>query len=243
MKPYSHGSVGMRTIGLLGGMSWESTVSYYRIINETVKEALGGLHSARIVLVSVDFEPIERMQHADEWEETAKILTAEARSVERGGAQCLVLCTNTMHKVATEIQKAIDIPLLHIATAAGRAVMSAGLAKVGLLGTKFTMEETFYRQQLENDHALDVVIPTEPDRNTVHRIIYDELCLGIIHESSREAFNQVLASLVGSGAEGVILGCTEISMLVRHEDSAVPLFDTAELHAKYAARWALQEDS
>lgn len=233
----------MRTIGLLGGMSWESTVPYYRIINETVKEALGGLHSAKIVLVSVDFEPIEQMQHANKWEETAKILATQARSVERGGAQCLVLCTNTMHKVASEIQEAIDIPLLHITTATGQAVTSAGIAKIGLLGTKFTMEEPFYRQQLEKDHALEVMIPGEPDRNTVHRIIYDELCLGIIRESSREAFNQVLASLVASGAEGVILGCTEISMLVRPEDSAVPLFDTAELHATYAAHWALQEDS
>ncbi len=232
----------MKTIGLLGGMSWESTVPYYRIINEAVKQALGGLHSAKIVLVSVDFEPIERHQHAGEWEKTGEILATAARSVENAGAHCLVLCTNTMHKVASRIQSAVRIPLLHIATATGTEVAAAGITSVGLIGTKFTMEEAFYRQRLKDDHGLEVVIPTEPDRNSIHRIIYDELCLGIVKESSRDTFRRVMAKLVRAGAEGVILGCTEIAMLVRSEDSSVPIFDTAELHARYAASWALTLD-
>jgi aspartate racemase len=232
----------VRTIGLLGGMSWESTIPYYRIINETVKEALGGLHSGKIVLVSVDFEPIERLQHAGAWSETGKILAEAARSVQNAGADCIVLCTNTMHRVASQIQMAVDIPLLHIATATGNAVTAAGITKVGLLGTRFTMEEMFYRQQLEDAHALEVLIPAESDRDTVHRIIYHELCLGIIQGSSREAFRRVLANLVRAGVQGVILGCTEISMLVQADDSAVALFDTTEIHAKYAAQWALEQD-
>jgi len=229
----------MKTIGLLGGMSWESTIPYYRIINQTIRDKLGGFHSAKIVLVSVDFEPIEKLQHAGAWDVTAKILAEAARSIERAGAHCLVLCTNTMHKVASQIHMAVGIPLLHIATATGEAVASAGITKVGLLGTKFTMEDTFYRQQLEDAHGLEVVIPAEADRNTVHRIIYDELCQGIIRDSSRQAFCRILASLERVGAQGVILGCTEISMLVQPEDATVSLFDTTDIHAKYAAEWAL----
>jgi aspartate racemase len=231
----------MRTIGLLGGMSWESTVPYYRIINQAVKETLGGLHSAELVLVSVDFHPIEQLQHRGEWEATGRILAEAAQSVEAAGAECLVLCTNTMHKVATQIQKSVGIPLLHIADATGSGVKSAGMLRVGLLGTKFTMEETFYREWLEDNHKLEVMIPDEQDRDTVHSIIYEELCLGIVQERSRATFSGIVETLVGKGAQGVILGCTEIAMLLRAEDCPVSLFDSAELHAKYAARWALTE--
>ncbi|UCD24158.1 MAG: aspartate/glutamate racemase family protein [Gemmatimonadota bacterium] len=229
----------MKTIGLIGGMSWESTVPYYRTINETVKQELGGLHSANIVLYSVDFQPIEQLQHADRWDETGHILAGAARSLERAGADCIVLCTNTMHRVAASIRESVNIPFLHIADATGAAIASAGLQTVALLGTKFTMEQEFYRGWLQDNHRLDVLIPDERDRDVIHRIIYDELCLGQLLEKSRDSFRRIIESLVVDGAEGVILGCTEIALLVGPSDSAVPLFDTADLHARYAVDWAL----
>jgi aspartate racemase len=231
----------MKTIGLLGGMSWESTVPYYRIINEAVGERLGGLHSARVVLYSVEFQEIEILQHAERWEETADILTAAARSIEAGGADFLVICTNTMHKVAPQIEEGIGIPLLHIADATATEIKAAGLTTVGLLGTKFTMEHDFYRGRLEENHGLEVVVPDELERGTVHRVIYEELCLGTVRNESRNAYRGIIAGLVARGAEAIILGCTEISMLVGWEDSTVPVFDTTMIHAHKAVDWALED--
>ncbi len=231
----------MKTIGLLGGMSWESTVPYYRVINETVGERLGGLHSARVVLYSVEFQEIERLQHADRWDDTAEILTAAARSIEAAGADFLVICTNTMHKVAAQIEEGIGIPLLHIADATAEEIKAAGVRTVGLLGTKFTMEHDFYRGRLEQNHGLEVVVPDEVGRDTVHRVIYEELCLGTVRDDSRAAFRKIIEDLVARGAEAVILGCTEISMLVKPEDSTVPVFDTTAIHARKAVDWALEE--
>ena len=229
----------MKTIGLIGGMSWESTVPYYRTINQEVKQRLGGLHSATIILYSVDFQPIEELQHAGEWDETGHILARAARSLEAAGAECVVLCTNTMHKVVEPISGSVDIPFLHIADATGTAVRSAGLETVALLGTKFTMEQDSCRGWLQRNFQLNVLIPSEPDRNTIHRAIYDELCLGKLVDESRDSFRGIIAKLVQDGAEGVILGCTEIATLVGPNDSAVPLFDTADIHARYAVEWAL----
>jgi aspartate racemase len=233
----------MKTLGLLGGMSWESTVPYYRIINRTVNEHLGGLHSAEILLYSVDFQQIEEIQMAGQWSEAAGLLTSGARRLENAGADLLVLCTNTMHKVADEIEAAISIPFLHIADATGDAIRYRSLSVVGLLGTRFTMEETFYRQRLEDRYGLHVVVPEDPDRDVVHRVIYNELCRGQILEESRQKYRKILHRLAASGAEGIILGCTEISLLVRPEDSPVPLFDTTEIHARRAAEMALESDS
>ncbi len=231
----------MKTIGLLGGMSWESTVPYYRVINETVGERLGGLHSARVVLYSVEFQEIEMLQHADRWDDTAKILTAAARSIEAGGADFLVICTNTMHKVAAQIEEGIGIPLLHIADATAEEIKAAGVRTVGLLGTKFTMEHDFYRGRLEQNHGLEVVVPDEAGRDAVHRVIYEELCLGTVRDDSRDAYRRIIEDLVARGAEAIILGCTEISMLVGPEDSTVPVFDTTEIHARKAVDWALED--
>jgi len=222
-------------------MSWESTVPYYRVINETVGERLGGLHSARVVLYSVEFQEIERLQHADRWDDTAEILTAAARSIEAAGADFLVICTNTMHKVAAQIEEGIGIPLLHIADATAEEIKAAGVRTVGLLGTKFTMEHDFYRGRLEQNHGLEVVVPDEVGRDTVHRVIYEELCLGTVRDDSRAAFRKIIEDLVARGAEAVILGCTEISMLVKPEDSTVPVFDTTAIHARKAVDWALEE--
>lgn len=229
----------MKTIGLIGGMSWESTVPYYRTINERIKERLGGLHSAQLILYSVDFQPIEQLQHSGDWGETARILGRVAQKLESAGADCVVLCTNTMHKVADQIAAAIRVPLLHIADATGMAISAAGLETVGLLGTKFTMEQDFYRGWLEDNYHVNVLIPAEPDRAAIHRIIYDELCLGTLLDGSRDSFRGVIDRLVHAGAQGVILGCTEISLLVSPADSQVPLFDTAAIHSRYAADWAL----
>jgi len=230
----------MKTIGLLGGMSWESTVPYYRVINQAIGERLGGLHSARVVLYSVEFQEIEKLQHADRWDETAEILTAAARSIEAAGADFLVICTNTMHKVAAEIEDGIGIPLLHIADATAGEIKAAGVRTVGLLGTKFTMEHDFYRGRLEQNHGLEVVVPDAAGRDEVHRVIYEELCLGTVRDESRDVFRRIIEDLVARGAEAVILGCTEISMLVRPEDSTVPVFDTTEVHARKAVDWALE---
>ena len=233
----------MRTLGLIGGMSWESTVPYYRIINETVKERLGGLHSAKLVLYSVDFHEIERLQHAGDWAEAGRLLAQAARSLQAAGVDLLVLCTNTMHRVADAIESAVDLPFFHIADPTAEEINRCGLTKVGLLGTRFTMEQAFYKGRLRERHGIDVVVPNEADRETVHRVIYEELCLGKTLDASRAEYRQIIQRLVEGGAQGVILGCTEISMLVGAEDSRVPVFDTTSIHARKAAEWALRDDA
>ena len=229
----------MKTIGLIGGMSWESTVPYYRQINETIKNRLGGLHSAKIVLYSVDFHDIEQLQHAGDWEAAGAMLAEAARSLETAGSDFLVLCTNTMHKVAPSIEAAVTIPLLHIADPTAGEIKQAGHSTVGLLGTRFTMEENFYRDRLSEHHGLQVFVPNAEDRDTIHRIIYEELCLGVVLPESRSEYRRIMESLVSQGAEGIILGCTEISLLVSQQDSGVPLFDTTAIHARAAAEEAL----
>jgi aspartate racemase len=229
----------VKTIGLLGGMSWESTVPYYQTINRVVGARLGGLHSARIVLFSVDFHEIEQLQHADRWNDAADILAAAARSLERAGADFLVLCTNTMHRVAPEITRAVPLPLLHIADATAERIKAAGLQRVGLVATRFTMEQDFYRGRLQSTHGLEVLVPPPADREIVHRVIYDELCLGIVREESRSEYRRIASDLVRAGADGIILGCTEITLLFRPEDASVPVFDTTQIHAEEAARYAL----
>ena len=231
----------MKTIGLLGGMSWESTVTYYQTINRVVGRELGGLHSARIVLHSVEFHAIQALQHAGRWAETGAILADAARSLERAGADFLVLCTNTMHIVADQIEAATPLPFLHIADATATRIRAAGLTCIGLLGTRFTMEEAFYRGRLEDRHGLRVVVPPPTDRAVVHRVIYDELCRGRIDEGSRREYQRIVGGLVAAGAQGVILGCTEIGLLLRPEDATVPLFDTALIHAEAAAVLALRD--
>ncbi|MEP7011282.1 MAG: aspartate/glutamate racemase family protein [Acidobacteriota bacterium] len=229
----------MKTIGLIGGMSWESTVPYYRQINETVKERLGGLHSAKVVLYSVDFHEVERLQHSGDWEAAGALLAGAARAVEAAGADFLVLCTNTMHKVAGAIEGAVGIPLFHIADPTAEEIKAAGFRTVGLIGTRFTMEQEFYKDRLSDRHGLAVLVPPVEDREIVHRVIYEELCLGKIVDGSRVEFRRIMADLVSEGAEAIILGCTEISLLVGAEDSTVPLFDTTSIHARKAAEWAL----
>lgn len=220
-------------------MSWESTVPYYRQVNETVKAHLGGLHSAKVVLYSVDFHEIERLQHAGDWDAAGAMLAGAARSLRAAGADFLVLCTNTMHKVAPAIEAAVDIPLFHIADPTAAAIKQAGHTKVGLLGTRFTMEQAFYKDRLRERHGLDVIVPGQHDRDIVHRIIYEELCLGRIVDASRAEYRRIIAGLVEQGAQAIILGCTEISLLVAPQDADVPLFDTTAIHARQAAEWAL----
>ena len=229
----------MKTIGMLGGMSWESTVPYYRLINQRVQERLGGLHSARILLYSVDFHEVEQLQHAGEWDRAGALLANAARRLQGAGADFLVICTNTMHKVAPTVEAATALPLLHIADPTARAIVSKGFRRVGLLGTRFTMEEDFYRARLQREHGLEVLVPEAGDRLEVHRVIYDELCQGLIDETSRARYRGVSERLVARGAEAIILGCTEISLLVGSADSRVPLFDTTTLHARAAADHAL----
>ena len=229
----------MKTIGMIGGMSWESSIEYYRIINETVKEKMGGLHSAQSLMYSVDFAEIEALQHAGRWDEATQAMIEAAHHVENGGADFVVICTNTMHKMADEVENAIGIPLLHIADATADAIKAQGLNKIGLLGTKFTMEEDFYRGRLVEKHGLEVLIPEAKDREIVHRIIYDELVLGEIKAKSREQYKQIIDKLIGEGVQGIILGCTEIGLLVKVEDSRVPLFDTTYIHAMAAVERAL----
>jgi aspartate racemase len=230
----------MKTIGLIGGMSWESTIPYYRQINETIKQHLGGLHSAKIVLYSVDFQEVEALQHAGQWEQAGLLLADVAQRLETAGAEGLVLCTNTMHKVALAIESATRVPLLHIADPTAEAIKRAGVSTVGLLGTRFTMEQDFYRARLEDKHGLTVLTPNTEDRDTVHRIIYDELCLGRIDADSRAAYIEIINRLVENGAEAVILGCTEISLLIEPQHVDIPLFDTTQLHAVHAADWMLR---
>ena len=229
----------MKTIGLLGGMSWESTVSYYRIINQTVKEKLGGLHSAKLFLYSCDFDEIAQLQRAGNWDEAAGRLARAARSLRAAGADFLVVCTNTMHIVAETIESEAGIPLLHIVEPTGEEIRRSGLKKVGLLGTRFTMEQDFYKDRMRERHGIEMLVPDEADRDIVHKVIFEELCRGIVREESREAYRQVMRRLVERGAEGIIYGCTEISLLVSHDDAPVPVFDTTALHARRAAEHAL----
>lgn len=229
----------MKTIGLLGGMSWESTVGYYRAINEGVKNALGGLHSAKIAMYSVDFEPIEKLQQEGDWEGSARILSEAALRIQSAGADFLIICTNTMHKVAPQIENAITIPLLHIADATAEVLVRNNIKKVGLLGTAFTMEQDFYKGRLSNKYGINVLVPNEEDREIVHRIIYQELCLGKIQADSKAEYLRIIDSLANQGAEAVILGCTEIGMLVTHGDTNVKLFDTTAIHAEKAVEYAI----
>ena len=229
----------MKTIGLLGGMSWESTEIYYRLINEETRRVLGGLHSAPIAMVSVDFQEIETLQHEGNWDATAKILVEQARQIELAGADFLLICTNTMHKIADEVSASINIPLLHIADATANTIKESGAEKVGLLGTKFTMEQEFYKGRLEQ-HGLDVLIPSEIDRNIVHRVIYEELCLGQVRSESRDEYLRIIDGLNRCGAEAIIEGCTEIGMLVKQEHTKMPLFDTTTIHAQQAVLDALK---
>jgi aspartate racemase len=227
-----------RRIGLLGGMSWESTALYYRLVNEEVRERLGGFHSARLVMASVDFADVEAMQVAGDWAGAGALLADEARALESAGAECLVLCTNTMHKVADAIEAAVGIPLLHLADVSADAVRRAGLERVALLGTRFTMEQAFYADRLRS-HGIEVLVPEEPDRTLVHDVIYDELVLGVVRDASRAAYVDVVRRLVGRGAQGVVLGCTEIELLIGPADVAVPVFATTRLHALAAVDFAL----
>ena len=228
----------MRVIGMLGGMSWESSAQYYRLANELARERLGGLHSARLVLVSVDFAEIEQLQVTGQWERAGELLAEAAKSAEAAGAELLLLCTNTMHKVAGQIQDAVSIPLLHLADTTAAAVRRARLSTVGLLGTAFTMEQDFYRDRLAR-HGLTVLVPPAEDRAQVHRVIYEELCLGEVRELSRQAYQRVIDRLQHAGAEGVILGCTEIELLIRPQDSPIPVFATTRLHVEAAIEQAL----
>lgn len=230
----------MKTIGLLGGMSWESTVPYYRIINETVKEKLGGLHSAKLFLYSCDFEEIARLQREGAWEQAASHLAGAAKSLRAAGADFFVLCTNTMHMVADKIESEADVPLFHIVEPTAAEICRSCLKKVGLIATRFTMEQDFYKQRLRERHGIETIVPDEADRAVVHKVIYEELCRGIVRDESREAYRKIIRRLVEQGAEGIILGCTEISMLISPEDSPVPVFDTTALHACKAAEYALE---
>ncbi|MBL8274121.1 MAG: aspartate/glutamate racemase family protein [Xanthomonadales bacterium] len=231
----------MKTIGLLGGMSWESTLPYYRLINQGVNARLGGLHSARLLLYSVDFHDIECLQREGRWAQAGSVLAAAATTLQAAGAEVLVLCTNTMHKVAPAIEAAIRIPLLHIADPVAAAVVGAGFRKVGLLGTRFTMEQDFYRTRLRERHGIEVLVPGAAGRDQVHRVIYEELCRGLLREESRAALCGVIAALVADGAEAVVLACTEIGLLVRPQDATVPLYDSTALHAGAAVELALAD--
>lgn len=231
----------MKTIGLLGGMSWESTVSYYQAINDGIKNRLGGLHSAKICLYSVDFDEIEKLQHQGNWQQTAVVLSKAAQSIEAGGADFLLICTNTMHKVADDIQKAISIPILHIADATAQKLVTDGITKVGLLGTRFTMEQGFYKGRLTNNFDLKVIVPNEKDQTVVHDIIYKELCLGKIIEKSRKHYLEIIDKLHSQGAQAIILGCTEIALLIQQQHTHIKLYDTTEIHAASAVDLSLSE--
>lgn len=229
----------MKTIGLIGGMSWESSLEYYRIINETVKEKLGGLHSAKIIMYSVDFDEVEKLQHQARWEEATEFMIDAAQRIEKAGADFVVICTNTMHKMAEEVQESIKIPLLHIVDVTAEKIKAQKLNKVGLLGTRFTMEEDFYKGRLLKKHGLEVIIPDEEERGIIHNILYDELCLGEIKKISKDKFKKIIENLAVRGAQGIILGCTEIPLLVDQKDYDIPLFDTTTIHAKSAVEYAL----
>ncbi|MFM8875917.1 MAG: aspartate/glutamate racemase family protein [Anaerolineae bacterium] len=230
----------MKTIGLIGGMSWESSIEYYRIINETAKEKLGGLHSAKSMMVSVDFAEIEKLQHEDRWDEAGQILVKCAQDLERGGADLIVLCTNTMHKLADQIIANVNIPFLHIADATAEKIIASGIKRIGLLGTRFTMEHDFYKGRLINNFGLDVLIPEKTDCDIIHRVIYEELVLGKIVDASRTEYQRIMSDLLAKGAEGIILGCTEIELLIKDGDSSAPLFPTTRIHAIAAVEKALE---
>jgi aspartate racemase len=232
----------MKTIGLIGGMSWESSAEYYRIMNETVQEKVGGLHSVKCILYSVDFDEIAALQHQGEWEELTTRMIGFAQRLVDAGAELIVIATNTMHKMAEQVQDAISIPLLHIADATGEKIVERGLHKPGLLGTKFTMEEDFYKERLRQRYGLEVVVPPDTEREVVDEIIYHELCVGTVSEASKQRFQEVIKGLVSRGADGVILGCTEIPMLISQEDVDVPLFDTTAIHSRTAVESALKEE-
>ena len=229
----------MKVLGLLGGMSWESTIPYYRMINEQVKQRFGGLHSAKIVLYSVDFHEVERLQHQGDWEGAGRLLAGAAASLRAAGAEAIVICTNTMHKVADAVEQASGLPLIHIADATALQVRQQNIRRIGLLGTRFTMEQDFYRGRLQDKFAIEVVTPDAADRDIVHRIIYEELCLGKIVDTSRDEYRRIIAKLEQQGAEGIIFGCTEIGLLVSAQDATVPVFDTTAIHAHAAAEYAL----
>lgn len=231
----------MKTIGLIGGMSWESTASYYQALNQEIKTQLGGLHSAKIVLYSVDFAEIETLQHQGEWNKTADILGNAAKAVEAAGADFFLICTNTMHKVAPQVSQHVAIPLLHIADATAQQLKGNGISKVGLLGTKFTMEQTFYKGRLQDNFDIEVIVPNEHDRHIIHQVIYDELCLGEIKEASRQHYLAIINKLFNEGVQAIILGCTEIALLVNQNDTDVPLFDTTRIHAHKAVEYALAQ--
>jgi aspartate racemase len=230
----------MKTIGLIGGMSWESSQEYYRIINETVRERLGSLHSARSLMFSFDFAEIEELQHSDSWDEATRRMVDAAQKLEKGGADFVLICTNTMHKMARDVQEGITIPLLHIADPTGEAIKAKGITKVGLLGTKYTMEHDFYKGRLIKEFGLEVLVPVEKDRQVVHGIIYDELCLGVVSNDSKKRYQEIIEKLKNQGAEGVILGCTEITLLIQQADTDVPVFDTTRIHAEAAVTRALR---
>lgn len=231
----------MKTIGLLGGMSWESSVGYYRAINEGVKKALGGLHSAKIAMYSVDFEPIEKLQNSGDWAGAAEILSQAAMNIQLAGADFLLICTNTMHKVAPQIEASINIPLLHIADATAEVLVKSGISTVGLLGTAFTMEQDFYKGRLEDNHGLTVLIPSQEDIKIIHDVIYKELCLGVLNQASKVEYLRIIKQLASQGAEAVILGCTEIGMLISQSDTDVKLFDTTYIHAQKAVELAIDK--
>lgn len=231
----------MKTIGMLGGMSWESTATYYRTLNEGVKSALGGFHSAKICMVSVDFDVIEKLQHAGDWDKTGAILSEAAKSVEAGGADFLLICTNTMHKVAPQIEQKISIPVLHIADATAARLHADNINCVGLLGTRFTMEQEFYKNRLTEQFGIQVLVPSADERTVVHDVIYNELCMGEIKAESRSSYLQIIEGLQQQGAEAVILGCTEIALLVQQQHTPVPLYDTTEIHAQQAVALAIAE--
>lgn len=229
----------MKTLGLIGGMSWESTAHYYSRINRLVAERLGGLHSAKLLLYSVEFDELQRLQHADDWAGAARLLVDAAKRLERGGADALVICANTMHLVAPEIECAVKLPLIDVRDATAKTVKDRGTHTVALLGTRFTMEKEFYRQRLEQRHGLRVMTPEEPERVAIHRIIFEELCKGVVHPESRQLFFGIISRLAAAGAEGAILGCTEFTLFGASSDAGIPLFDTTEIHARAAVNWAL----
>ena len=229
----------MKTIGLIGGMSWESSLEYYKIVNETVKEKLGGLHSCKCLMYSVDFGVIEALQHQNKWDELTKLMIEAAQNLKHGGADFIVICTNTMHKMAPEIEHATGLNVLHIANVTGAAISKDQIQKVGLLGTRFTMEGDFYKKRLKDNYDIEVIIPEDADRQIIHDIIYNELCLGLIKDDSRQKYINIINKLCANGAEGIILGCTEIPLLIKQSDVLIPVYDTTKIHAESAVEFAL----
>ncbi|MCD6347979.1 MAG: aspartate/glutamate racemase family protein [Bacteroidales bacterium] len=230
----------MKTIGMIGGMSWESSLEYYRILNELIKEKLGGLHSAQCLMHSVDFDPIAQLQHDNNWEELTRIMVEAGQKLEAGGADCILICTNTMHKMADDVARGVSVPLIHIVDATADEIIRKDLNTVALLGTRFTMEQDFYKGRLSEKHGLEVLTPDDKDMDLIHSIIYEELCMGDIREESKKIYLEIIKKLIDQGAEGIILGCTEIPLLVKQEDVSVPIFDTTQLHAEAAVDFALE---